>query len=137
MKTQPDNYTTQINKNSVQTLLWTIAWVATSALAAFGPRLIWEFATLPTILGVLINLGVGFRMIWASKRFLQGLDELGQKIYLDAAVLTLGVGMVCGCSYELLEDIKLISYEPEIPHMIMFMCLVFMSGMVAGHRKYR
>jgi hypothetical protein len=133
MKTQADNYT----KNSIQMGFWTIAWVATSALAALGPRLIWEFATLPTILGVLINLGIGFRMIWASKRFLQGLDELGQKIYLDAAVLTLGVGMVCACSYELLEDIKLISYEPEIPHMIILMSLVFMGGMVAGHRKYR
>jgi putative transcriptional regulator len=76
-------------------------------------------------------------MISATKRHLQGLDEMHQKIFRDAAVLSLGVGLVCAISYELLEDIKLISFEPEISHVIILMTLTFLAGMVAGNRKNR
>ena len=137
LKADSNDFATSIAKSSLHLLRWTVAWVATSAVAAFGPRLIWNFATLPTILGVLINLGVGFGMILQTKRHVQALDELGQKIFLDAAAFTLGVGLVCGLSYELLEDIRLISSEPEISHLIILMALTFMVGMIAGHRKYR
>jgi hypothetical protein len=136
-KADSNDFATNIKKSSVHNLYWAAAWVATTAVAAFGPRLIWNFATLPTILGVLINLGVGFGMIVSTNRHIQGLDELGQKIFLDAAAFTLGVGLVCGLSYELLEDIRLISFEPEIGHLIILMGLTFMAGMIAGHRKYR
>lgn len=124
-------------KNTAHVGYWTLAWVATTAVAAFGPRLVWNFATLPTVLGVLTNIVVGFGMILATRRHLRGLDEMQQKIFLDAGALTLGVGLVCGSSYELLEDIKLITFEPEIPHLAILMCLTFMVGMVVGHRKYR
>lgn len=124
-------------KNTVHLGYWTFAWVATTAVAAYGPKLIWDFQTLLTILGVLINLAVGFGMILATRRHLQGLDEMQQKIFLDAGALSLGVGLVGGISYELLEDIKLITFEPEIGHLVILMCLTFLAGLIAGHRKYR
>jgi hypothetical protein len=124
-------------KNGTRVLIWTLAWVLTTALAAFGPKVIWDFHTGLTILGVSINVGVGFGMIFATKRHLQGLDEMHQKIFRDAAVLSLGVGLVCASSYELLEDIRLITAQPEISHVIILMCLTFLVGIIAGHRKYR
>jgi hypothetical protein len=123
--------------NSVRLLYWTSAWLVSTALAAFGPKLIWNFQTGLTILGVLCNLTVGAGMILATKRHLQGLDEMHQKIFRDAAVLSLGVGLVCAISYELLEDIKLITFEPEISHVIILMTLTFLAGMIVGNRKYR
>lgn len=129
--------TAKNKKNTAYLGYWTLAWLATTAVAAFGPKLVWDFATLPTVLGVLINVVVGFGMILATRRHLLGLDEMQQKIFLDAGALTLGVGLVCGLSYELLEDIKLITFEPEISHLAILMSLTFMVGMVAGHRKYR
>jgi len=60
-----------------------------------------------------------------------------QKIFLESTVLTLGVGLVCGNSYELLEDMKLISFEPEISRLIVLMCLTFLTGRIIGHRKYQ
>ena len=137
LKADSNDFATNIKKNTLRNLYWTAAWLASFAVAAFGPRLIWDFATLPTILGVLINLGVGFGMIVVNKRNVRGWDELGQKIFLDAAAFTLGVGLVCGISYGLLEDIRLISSEPEISHLVILMALTFMAGMIAGHRKYR
>jgi hypothetical protein len=126
------------NKRNVVVLrYWTLAWVLSTALAAFGPKLIWDFQTTLTILGVLLNVGIGFGMILANKRHLQGLDEMHRKIFLDAGALTLGVGMVCGLGYDLLEDVRLITFEPEIAHLIILMCLTFLVGMISGHRKYQ
>ena len=130
-------FAAKTRKTTAHVGYWTLAWLATTAVAAFGPRLIWDFATLPTVLGVLANIVVGFGMILATRRHLRGLDEMQQKIFLDAGALTLGVGLVCGSSYELLEDIKLITFEPEISHLAILMCVTFMVGMVVGHRKYR
>ena len=131
------NWETNAIKNTKRLKFWTLGWVLTTALAAFGPKVLWDFHTGLTILGVLINVGVGFAMISATKRHLQAMDEMHQKIFRDAAVLSLGVGLVCASSYELLEDIKLITFQPEISHVIILMCLTFLVGMIAGHRKYR
>lgn len=124
-------------RNTVVLRYWTLAWVVTTAVAAFGPKFLWDFNTALTIIAVLTNLGIGFGMILANKRHLQGLDEMHRKIFLDAGALSLGVGLVCAISYELLEDIRLISFEPEISHLVILMCLTFLAGLIAGHRKYR
>ncbi len=137
LKTDSNGWAASMAKNTVRLGYWTGAWVVTMAVAAFGPKLIWDFDTVLTILAVLVNLGVGFGMIVANKRHLQAMDELHQKIFFDAAALTLGVGLVCGLSYELLENIKLIAFEPEISHLVILMSLTFVAGMIAGHRKYR
>jgi xanthosine utilization system XapX-like protein len=71
------------------------------------------------------------------RQYLLGLDELQRKIELDAMALTLGVGMVVGVSYELLEDIKLITFEPEISHLIILMGLTFGIGIIVGNRRYQ
>jgi hypothetical protein len=135
--TDINNWAASNRRNSVLLKYWTTAWLASLALAVFGPKLLWNFEPFPTVLAVLINLAVGFGMILAIKRHLAGLDEMQQKIFREAAVLTLGVGLVFGNSYELLEDIKLIPFQPEISHLIILMCLTFMSGMMLGHRKYQ
>ena len=64
-------------------------------------------------------------------------ETRGTKIFLDAAAITLGVVLVCGVSYELLEDIRLISGEPQISFLIVLMSLTFMASHAAGHWKYR
>ena len=137
LETGPNDWAASNRKNTIRLGYWTFAWVATMAVAAFGPKLAWNFATWPTVVAVLVNLGVGFGMIMANRRYLQGLDELNRKIFLDAGALTLGVGLVCGLSYELLEDIKLITFEPEISHLVILMSLTFLVGMIAGHRRYQ
>ncbi|MDP6201056.1 MAG: hypothetical protein QF616_02330 [Candidatus Marinimicrobia bacterium] len=134
---ESSDLTTRTKINTVQLGLWTGAWVLTTAFAAFGPKFFWEFNTPLTIHGVLINLGIGFGMILANNRYLKGLDELMRKIQLEAMAISLGVGLVCGLSYELLEDIKLITFEPEVSHLIMLMALTYMVGVIAGNRRYK
>ena len=129
--------TAQTKKNTLRLFFWTGAWVLATAGAAFGPRFLWDFNTLPTVLGVLIHIGIGFGMIRMFRQYLLGLDELQRKIQLDAMGLSLGVGIVVGSSYELLEDIKLITFEPEISHLIILMSLTYVVAAVLGHRKYQ
>ena len=124
-------------RNTKRLATWTGAWVLTIAITAFGPKLIWDFNPVFSVIAVLASLGVGFGMVRVNGYYLQGLDELQRRIFLEASALTLGVGLVCGLAYELLDDIKLISYEPEISHLVILMSLTFIGGMIAGQRKYR
>lgn len=136
-ETGGNDYAANSAKNTALLRNWAAAWVITTAIATFGPKLVWDFATVPTVGAVLLSLGVGLGMIVANKRYVQGLDEMQQKIFLQAGALTLGVGLVCGLSYEQLEDVGLISFEPEISHLVILMCLTFLASMIAGHRRYR
>ena len=129
--------TPQTKKNTKRLFIWSVVWVLATAGVAFGPKNLWNFNTLPTILGVLIHIGIGFGGIMVFKQYLLELDELQRKIQLDAMALSLGIGLVLGSSYELLEDIKLIPFEPEIPHLIILMSLTYVVGTVLGHRKYQ
>jgi hypothetical protein len=137
LETDTINWKTRQKDNTFRLMYWTSAWVVTTAIAIFGPKLMWDYATLPTIAGVLFNLAVGFGMILANKQHLQSLDEMHRKIFLEAGILTLGVGLVCGLSYALLESTRLITFQPEISHLIILMALTFLGGTFAGHRKYR
>ena len=54
--TSPNDWEAKKASNIRNLRYWTLAWVLTSALAAFGPRFIWDYHTALTILGVVINV---------------------------------------------------------------------------------
>ena len=76
-------------------------------------------------------------MIVANIRFVNGQDEMQQKIFLEAAALTLGITVVLGGSYQLWGDIKLISFEPQVWHLMCVMGLTFIVGTIIAARKYQ
>jgi|MGYP003979414173 hypothetical protein len=132
-----DKFKDRTIKHTFRLGLWTGAWVLATAGAAFGPKLLWNYSTVPTILGILIHLCIGFGMIYANKKSLLGMDEMHRLIQLEAMALTLGVGLVFGMSYELLEDVKLIPFEPEISHLFILMSITYFIGIIMGNRRYR
>jgi hypothetical protein len=116
---------------------WGLAWVLATAGATFGPELLWGYGTLITSIGIAIQLALGFGMIWTFKGVLLAMDELQRLIQLEAISLALGVGVVVGVSYELLEDVKLITFQPEISHLIILISLTYSFGLFLGNRHYR
>jgi len=116
---------------------WGLAWVLATAGAAFGPELLWGYGTLMTSVAVATQLALGFGMIWAFKGVLLAMDDLQRLIQLEAISLALGVGIVVGISYGLLEDVKLITFEPEISHLIILIGLTYLFGLFLGNRHYR
>lgn len=134
---EQSTYQSKNCENNANLRNWTIAWVITMAIAAFAPRFVWDYNTAFSVIAILVNLVIGFRMLVANRVHLKGLDEMQQKILLDAMALSLGVGLVVGLSYELLEDIKLITFQPEIAHVVIVMGLTYLVAVLLGHRKYQ
>ena len=124
-------------RNTVRLGYWTGAWVLTMALANFGPIFIWPANKLLTILAILVNIGIGIGMIMANKRHLNGLDEMHQKIQLEAMALSLGVGLVLGLAYSNLDVTNVIESDAEISHLVILMGLTYLAGVFAGLKRYR
>ncbi|HKI44261.1 MAG TPA: hypothetical protein VKA08_02900 [Balneolales bacterium] len=140
MRKQNNNtgkWVARTNKRTIQLAYWTTGWVVTMALATFGPKFLWHSNELLTLLAILINLGFGIGMIMANIRYLKVLDEMMQKIQLEAMGLSLGIGVVCGLSYSLLDTTNLISSDAEISYLIILMSLTYLAGIFTGHRRYR
>ena len=134
---KPGNFAANNTKNTLLIFYWTVAWVLTTALVKFGTEYIWQSNKLLISLTILFNVVIGFGMILAVKRYLKGLDEMQQKIQLDAMALSLGVGLVLGLGYSSMDQTNLIPFDAEISHMIMLMSITYIVGIFAGLRKYR
>ena len=116
---------------------WTLAWVLTMALATFGPKFLWDSNQLMTIAAIGLNLLVGIGMIVANKDHLRSLDEMQQKIHLEAMGLTLGVGLVVGLAYSSLDIANIVSFDAEISHVVILMGLTYLGTLIALTRKMR
>ena len=106
------------NTYILQLALWTLAWLVSTALLRFGAEYMWEFQPAYSIIALITHLALGAAMIMVNVKHLANLDELQRKITMDAMGITLGVGLIAGIAYEQLEDIKLISFDPEISQVI-------------------
>ena len=131
------DWAARVNRNTLRLGYCTGAWLVTTALATFGPQFIWHDNTLLTAIAIFINLAIGLATILANKHHLQSLDEMQQKIQLEAMALSLGVGFVCGLSYSLLDQSNLMAADAEITHLILLMGLTYLAGTVIGNRRYR
>ncbi len=131
------NFAANNTKNTLLIFYWTVAWVLTTALVNLGTEFIWPSNKLFIGLSILLNVIIGFGMILAIKRYLKGLDEMQQKIQLDAMALSLGVGLVAGLGYSSMDQTNLIPFDAEISHLIMLMSITYIVGIFTGLRKYR
>ena len=135
--TDASDWAARNKKNTVRLGFWTLAWTVTMALATFGPKFLWDYHFPLTVLGILINLGIGIGMIVANKNHLRGLDEMQQKIQLEGMALALGVGIVGGLSYSLLDITNLVSFDAEISHLVILMSLTYLAGIMIGQVRYK
>ena len=124
-------------RNTLGLAAWTVAWVASLALAAFGPGIFWNDQPAPTLLAIAFNVAVGVGMLFANKRYLQAQDELQRTIQLQAMAWSLGAGLVGGLAWTLFDRHDLVAFEAEIAHLVVFMAVVYLAGCVAGLLRYR
>lgn len=128
---------TEVKLNTRNLQFWTILWVVSMAIATFGPIFFWAGNTTLNILGIGINLGLGIGMILANRKFINSLDELQKKIQLDAMGIALGVGVVGGLSYSLLDQTNVIARDAEIGFIVMLMSLTYAIGTLIGQKRYK
>ena len=76
-------------------------------------------------------------MIFANIRHLNGLDDLQKKIQLEGMAIALGVGIVGGLSYSLLDTTNLISQDAEISFLVILIALTYLFSVFIGQKRYR
>ncbi|MDB9990167.1 hypothetical protein OAD79_01840 [Flavobacteriales bacterium] len=123
-------------KRTIRLAIWTWTWVATLAVATFGPKFIWENSTLWTTLAICINLINGVLMILANRSLFNHYDELERKIHLESMGLTLGATVIVGLSYSLLDITNLITSDAEISYLIMFMSVTYYITLLINRKRY-
>lgn len=120
-----------------QLALWTVLWTASMALAAFGPKFIWEGNTGLTIAAVVLNAILGVAMILMNIKHLNALDELQKKIQLEAMALALGVGVIGGLNYSLFDTTNLMAQDAEISFLVIIISITYMAGILIGQKRYK
>ena len=137
MKQKAVDFAGRVKKNTIHLGIWTGAWVMTTALVAFGAKFIWDFNPGISIVAMLLNLAMGVGMILAYKSYLSIQDELQRKIQMDAMALALGVSVVGGLSYSMLDVVNIISFDAEISHLVILISITYLVTVIAGTIRYR
>ncbi len=125
-----------IKRQTARLAGWTFAWLVTLAIASFGPKFLWNSNEWISAAATGVNVLFGIGMIVANKNHLRSLDEMQQKIYLEAMAISLGVGLVGGIAYSNLDVSNVIPFHAEIAHVVILMGLTFMGSLAILNRKY-
>ena len=137
MNAKTNEWETTTKKNTRRLAFWTGSWVLTMALAAFGPKFIWDFSATFSVLAILLNTLMGIGMILMNRKHINELDELHKKVTMDAMAISLGVGVVGGLSYSMLDVVKVVSFDAEIAHVVMLMGITYIIAIVVGNLRYK
>ncbi|MDI1323570.1 MAG: hypothetical protein PSV36_12540 [Algoriphagus sp.] len=125
------------NKRVRKLALWTWNWMATMAIATFGPKFIWDDHEFLSIFSLLVNFTTGIIMILANRNLFNHFDELERKVHLEAMALTLGLSVVVGLSFSLLDQQNYIPFEAEISYLVMFMGITYLIASVVNSNRFK
>lgn len=123
--------------NLIRLFLWTFGWLLTEALTVFGHKYLWQQTAGITVTCLIINLAFGLGMIYANRKLLLDGDDLERKIQLESMGLTLGLTLIAGITYTLLDATNLIRTHANINQLIIFMAITYIISLVINRNKYR
>jgi hypothetical protein len=123
-------------QKTIKLALWTWSWVATLAIATFGPKFIWDDHQLLTVLAISVNLANGVMMIVANRNCFYNMDELQRKIHIEALAITLGLAVIVGLSFSLLDQTNLIGFNAEIGFLVGFIGVTYMIALMINRHRY-
>ena len=137
LKPPESGYQSRVRTNVIRLFFWNAAWGAATALMAFGPKFLWNKALVFTLLAVDLDVAVGVGMILANKNYLAELDELQRKVQLNAMGITLGVGLIAGVPFSVMEYYHVIPFHADIGYLLILMSVTFAVSNLFGTRRYR
>ena len=132
-----NGYQSRVWTSTLRLACWSGAWLAATALMKFGPKFLWDQSSALTLLAVALNVAVGVGMILANKTYVADLDELQQKVYLNALGITVGVALIVGVPFTVMDLYHVISFHAQIWHLLVLMSLTFLSSFAYGNWRYR
>lgn len=135
-KTTVNNHDQRLNKISKTLFLWTALWMLSVAALAFGPKLFWQFNTTVTLVVIVINLALGIKMLVVNKQHFDNMDDMQKKIHFNAMAISLGITMILGVVYGLLEPAGLIEETPNPSNLLFVMGITYLIAVFVNFRKY-
>jgi hypothetical protein len=119
-------------------LAGTLAWLATLALAQFGPDHLWSSDLIAVSwAAIALNIVAGILWIVSFAFFLRTVDELERKIQLDALTVTLGAGFIGAMAYAAASTADLVPENFSIALFAVVLAVVYLLAFVAGKIRYR
>jgi len=115
----------------------TTIWLITMAIAAFGPTLLWDNQASITLLAIALNLIAGLFVIKSNLQYWNSLDEMIQRVHLNAMGIALGLGIVGGLSFSLLETSDILQSESDLSFMVILMSLSYLISIMVGMKRLR
>ena len=123
-------------KHLINLGLLTWSWVATLAIATLGPIFIWEDHKVLSSLAIITNLINGVLMIFANRKLFNHYDELERKLHLESMALTLGLTIILGLAYSLLDQTNLIPFDAEIGVLVGLVGVIYMITLLINRKRY-
>jgi hypothetical protein len=123
-------------QQTIKLALWTWSWVATLAIATFGPKFIWDDHKLLTVFAITVNLSNGIMMIIANRSCFNTMDELQRKIHTESLAITLGLAVIVGLSFSLLDQTNLINFDADIGFLVGFIGITYMVTLLINRSRY-
>lgn len=137
MDAKPNEWEAATKKNVRHLAYWTLGWIVTMAIASFGPKLLWDFNSIISVLLIFINTIIGVGMIVMNRKYINGLDEMHRKVNMDAMAIALGVGVVGGLSYSMLDVTNVIAFDAEIAFLVILISITYIIGIAVGYARYK
>ena len=131
-----NNHDQKLKNGSKTLFFWTTLWVLSVALLAFGPKLLWHFAHAVTVPAVFINLILGIKLLTAHKQHLDDMDEFQKKVHFNAMAISLGMTMILGTIYGLLQPMGFIEEHPTPSNLLFVMGISYLMAVFINFRKY-
>ena len=136
-KVNSGDWINRTKKSTVRLAIWTGLWVVTVAIPAFGPEFVWGEDDLINLLVILLNVGVGSGMIVANIRHIKLQDEMMQKVQLEAMGISLGVAIVGGIAYSMLDATNVIPFDAEIGGLVGLIGITYLITLYINMRRYK
>jgi hypothetical protein len=137
LKPRGNAYQSRSRRNVIRIFGWNGAWGAATAVMAFGPKFVWNNALVFTLLAVGLDVAVGIGMILANKKYLAELDELQRKVQLNSMAITLGVGLIAGVPFSVMDSYHVIPFHADIASLLILMSVTFAVSNLYGTWRYR
>jgi hypothetical protein len=116
--------------------IWTLAWVASLALATFSTELFGASHVIGWVL-IGLNVVVGIGWIASHARYLRKVDDLQRKVLLEGLALALGVGMVGGLAYAAASKLGLVELDFGLAVFPLLSGVTYVVATVIGNLRYR
>ncbi len=134
MNPTQENWQALQKSNTIKLAVSTSLWLLSFALLNFinwnnSPGLKW--------IALGLNVAAGVYMIMRNRAHLLGLDELQQRIQLNAMGTTLGVGLISFPILITLNQAGVLAQESDLTVLLVVMSLCYLGAVLLGHLRYK